>query len=165
MKFAALVALVLLAASFVASPTLATETVLVTHDGVWWGSLSRSDKLTAVEGMLVGYEAGYDSAKLTGANLLFTPLMFSTLDPKSKQALSPFNATARANPRAFRAFVDAVNAQEPSFADRTFGTMVDKIDEVYKAHPKLLKTGVWNFVECAATSGQDCEAFAKAYEQ
>jgi hypothetical protein len=162
----AMVALVLLAVYFVTSPAIATETILVSHDGVWWQSLSRPDKLIAVEGMLVGYRAGYDSAAMSGAEVLFTPhIVRAPISPKSKLALSPLNVTARDHSRAFGAFVDAVLDQRPSLADRTFGTMVDKIDHVYSAHPKLLKTEVSSFVECAVTSGQDCEALARAYEQ
>ncbi len=37
---------------FVVNAAVAPETKLVTFDGTWWDSLSRSSKITAIEGML-----------------------------------------------------------------------------------------------------------------
>ena len=45
--------------SLTQSACFSSERTYVTFDGAWWTSMTVSEKLTAVQGMLVGYRGGY----------------------------------------------------------------------------------------------------------
>jgi hypothetical protein len=60
----------------------------VIHDGVWWQSLTRDEKDTAVEGMLVGYQSGFDDASIAAGSVIVDPSSADQpVDQKSRQAL------------------------------------------------------------------------------
>jgi len=125
-----------------AQPVNSSETISVTLDGVWWMSLTPDEKVRAMQGMIVGFAAGYERGEINEYNETRP-----RGDPQLPKGLSP------------------VDPAEPTFADRTFGTMVSKMDAVFEGHPKLAKTLVQNFVECAGESGKDCESVALDVEK
>lgn len=129
-----IVASVLIGALLLLVPIELNATETVSFDGVWWGGLSRSDKLTAVEGMLSGMAAGYTAAMAA----MVSGGASSTLIGKVK-ALKP----------------------ESKF---TLGTIIDRIDAVYRDHPKLADIRVSQFVVCAANWDEGCEFTAKLVE-
>jgi hypothetical protein len=122
----------------------ATEVTYVNFDGVWWQGLTRVDKLLAVQGMLVGYHGGYSDA---GSD--------TWADCRAAMQLPPSQCDGQ---------MKRLNLQEPSFSDRSFGTIADRIDSVYENHPRLVKWRVANFVSCAAKSGENCEGLARYLE-
>ena len=102
-------------------------------DGEWWTTLSYTEKVRAVQGIIEGFSAGYEEA---ATNLIFEK---SVSIPVYKRVV----------------------AAEPSFANRNFTTSVDRLDQVYENHPRLLKTRVSLFVTCALVSGNNCDRLAK----
>ena len=113
-----------------AGTTTATVTDTVTFDGVWWQSMSRSDKLIAVQGMLVGYDSGY--------------LRAATLASDATEGTGT-------------TFFHTLTNQQPGMADLTFGQIVDRIDAVFISHSSLRSKDVSLFFECAAIESWDCE--------
>jgi len=118
----------------------ATTQTFVTHDGAWWQSLSRDEKITAVEGMLVGYSAGWEDAAFRSASDISTRLQRAGKN------------VGRSVAQHRQQLID----EEPQYGSRTFGVMVSKLDEVFNKYPKLSKTRVSLFVTCAVTSGENC---------
>ena len=168
MKFTRVIA-ILLALLFALVPAggSGTETTIVTTDGVWWQTLSHADKLTVVEGMLVGFQAGYRSAQGNAADALSPVSEYSDkhVSSASRKVLRPVAILADKTPKFYEEFDIAVSAEFPNVADRTFGTMVDRIDSVFDNHPKLAKLAVSRVFECAATSGQNCNTYISMFEK
>jgi hypothetical protein len=129
-------------------PVGSSETIIVTHDGVWWQSMDRAQRTIAIEGLLVGFDAGYGLASFYATTALQSNL----------------HQTGRFSPplQSFKRRVDKV---KPTLSDRTFKTMVDEIDKVYDTHPKLLKLNVSLFVQCAVMSGSKCDEPARIEER
>jgi len=106
----------------------ATETIVVTEDGAWWTSMTRGEKLIAVEGMLVGYDAGYESGVFEAA----------------------FKAVPTSANDLPRWVTPALKAQ-PDMSNRTFATTIDHLDAIFEHHPERSRWLVSPFFECAAT--------------
>ncbi len=129
------------------SATRATEQTIVTFDGAWWTSLDTSQKYAAVEGMIVGYQAGYQR----GAG-------------NAVEYMSPSEAKAQGFPAAFKAFSArgaalyqrAMNMNDAG-SDRTFGTMTNELDAYFVNQPTRAKELVEYRVWCAITSGAHCK--------
>jgi hypothetical protein len=119
-----------------ASPVNSTEVTVVTLDGVWWQTLGYSEKLAAVQGMSIGYDAAIEAAHVA---------FFETLTPSPKEPDRVYHK---------------LQAQETAFADRTFETMIRQIDAVFDRHPRLAKSLVSDFLLCSHTNGGNCEAVA-----
>jgi hypothetical protein len=117
-------------------------TQFVAFDGVWWQSLTSDEQNAAVQGMLIGYEAG----DLAGA----------TYPPLPKHAtISQIEAyTSRFE-----------HATQDSGSPNTFGVDADHLTAVYRDHPTLIKTMVSSFYKCAFKTTDGCEATAIEYEQ
>lgn len=114
----------------------ATETTVVSFDGLWWQSMTRSEKLVTVQGMLVGFDSGYDIAA-----------------GKASDATEGTSGTK---------FYNSLKDDAPDGTDYTFREIIDHIDSVYTRHPSLKKTLVWHFVACAISKNFDCEKKARA---
>jgi hypothetical protein len=163
-------------------PVLSTETVLVTHDGVWWESLTYDQKLAAVQGIMVGFEAGYSSARDAASDAIsdvdwscvpsdpHDPGCINRRDKVRRSTIQTIqtplkNITGAARIGYVNSLVSAVNTMKPSFADRTFGMIVTRLDQVFENHPRLAKTAVSTFFECAAISGMTCNAAITRWER
>lgn len=135
-RFAALL-LIAICVCFVFSPrpSVATVTSTVSFDGVWWQSMSRAEKLIAVQGMLVGYTAGYVRAASNASD--------ATEGPSQSK------------------FFETLVSQEPAEGDLTFGQIADRIDQVFVRHPVMRVRNVSLFVECSMIQNWDCEVTIK----
>jgi len=133
----------------------ATEIDTVIFDGYWWQGLSPVAKLSAVEGMLVGYEAGYfaggeaaEDAIMEGAGGWSVAcstkpcpaVRVSGLTASERSALHTYLGGSR--DKVTGAVGHARALKHPDFSQRHFGTIIERLDEVYNKHPKLLKINV-----------------------
>lgn len=134
-------ALVLCLAALALRPACATTTI--TLDGTWWQSLSYADKIAAVQGMLAGFLAGYHWAIFQ----ISINTGFQNASQRDQTAVYWIKKTAG----------KAYNMG----ASVSFGTIVSKIDAIYRDHPRLLSKSVEQFIVCAATPGNDCAAEVK----
>jgi len=155
-----------------------SELVLVTHDGVWWQGLTEDRKLAAVQGMLVGFDAGYTKAQIAAGNAIDVGVDITwtcvkpcppdgRITPSTRAALRALLKNGRGD-HSFglhNKFIDAMISQKPAFAGRTFGTMVERLNEVYQDRPALAKVAVSIFFVCAAVSGQNCDWEINAYSR
>jgi len=122
-------------------PASATETV--TFDGVWWQSLSRVDKDTAVQGMLAGYVSGYYRAKSDAGDAVFSKAKSLTMG----QSVGIYNL---------------IVSQQPPSMNAAFGTIIDRINDLYADHPETLKDATAYYIACAASDSGDCAEAIKA---
>lgn len=130
-----------------ALPSGATESV--SFDGVWWQQLLSPEKTVAVQGMLVGRDSGYLDGYSAGAGRLFD-------DPFYKLGLQ--RSSLADKKRAEKQYEKIGSYPTDKVGDDiTFGTIVDKIDAVYRDNPDLVKNAVFQFVACAGTKGMDCQ--------
>lgn len=107
-------------------PTSSTERTIVTIDGAWWNGLTLTEKLSAVQGILVGYDAGYEEAAFVMAYAHVTPTetnhQFAAVQ-RFHDLVSVYSRTLQKNTASL---------------DRSFGTMVQEIDD-YFSNRRLIK--------------------------
>jgi hypothetical protein len=131
---------------FAAKPASATTSL--TMDGVWWQTLSRDQKIIAVEGMLAGYHSGYGDGWNGGY----------------RYAIRAYNVPLSKSVPLLTNSLVASATSEPAFS-KTFGTYVDEIDVWYEAHPKRTSGFPADLLSrCFADAGpgQFCESYGSA---
>ena len=121
----------------------ATEQTVLTFDGAWWTGLTRAEKLMAVEGMIVGFGAGYGSGTFSSWLAVFS----------NRPKTPPANIKALFDKIQKRIVADTTTTGN----DRNFGTMVDELDNHFEGHDDRQKESVSQSVWCALTSGQHCK--------
>jgi hypothetical protein len=123
----------------------ATTTTTVTFDGAWWTGLPQEAKLAAIQGMLVGHDAGWRDAVFY-------------IDRR----VSAKNVTSAVRKQVYGLEYATLFAAPP-FGDRSFGVMVEKLDAVFVDHPERAKWLVSIYVACAASSGQNCDSLVHGH--
>jgi len=142
-----LIALVLLTSS----ASSGTVVSLVTLDGAWWTDLAQDQKLAAMQGMLVGHDAGWRSAvDGVAAGMAKADSWHGRANGWDKPTIAKW-----------RVYALKLN---PVFSNRTFAEMVDQMDSVFVGHPGRKKWIVSPFVLCAARSGSSCASYARSLE-
>lgn len=104
-------------------------------DASWWNGLTQRDKFRTVAGLMEGFDVGYEA----GA------------------------AAASIRAQKGEAFYLKVRSQRVRLTV-TFGTASDRIDAVYREHPKVANISVGHFIECAASTKVSCDDTAALYE-
>jgi len=103
-----------LAAALVFVSAQAGATVTLSMDGVWWQSLTRGEKVVAVQAVITGISTGYALGHSNGWS--------DTLDIFK---LTPTGADAR-----------KLGYGKPPHFSKSFGTYVDELDLWYEGHSK-----------------------------
>lgn len=102
---------------FISVPVGATTTL--TTDGVWWQGLSEDEKTFTIEGMVSGYNRGYEAGRSDGwyeaIHVLKVPISEQTAASKFASEPPP--------------------PKKPKFS-KTVGIYIDEINLWYKTHPK-----------------------------
>lgn len=150
---------VVVAVLSLAQAVRSTTVTYLTTDGIWWEGLSDEDRVVAVQGMLAGFNAGYNNA--------LAQALFDVADTAAKKT-GPFVYSKLSNveiANRFNGIMKQVQRERPSFAYRAFSKTADIITSTYENHPALAKTDVSVFVACAATNGFNCDKLAKSLDR
>jgi hypothetical protein len=123
------IALILACAALLIRPASATE--LVDFDGTWWTSLTDDEQVTAVEGLLGGYESGFNNGYLAaGVN-----------------DVNHYHSTRSA----------AQLTGDPSsnvHFTKTFGAYQQEITDFYSAHQSSMHATVGDVMSCLSDDPQ-----------
>jgi hypothetical protein len=134
--------LAVVAGAFLGGRLSASESV--TMDGSWWQGLDPSAKIAAAQGILAGYDGGYWWCR----------------DRYEESAI--YQKAMKANGVAWARLEGDLDGREQLRNFRlTFGTIVDRINSVYRDYPEVQKAEVSTFATCATTVGMDCSSTAR----
>lgn len=127
----------LLCVSLFSSPTPATQ--LVSFDGTWWTSLTDDEQVTAIEGLLGGYQAGFNNGYI--------------------RALS----NDRYHYHSTRTDAQAVGDPDShQYFSKTFGVYQQEVTDFYSQHPSSTDVLVGDVMACLSDKPQfTCDSVAK----
>lgn len=127
--------------------TSALATTTVEFDGVWWTSLTETQKLAAVQGLIGGYPSGWMSGSFSGEKAFLDAIKSdSSFTLAQKQRL------------AYLVHKTSGYARMPTYS-KTFGTYVHGIDDFYANHPDRMSIRPEYMVDCLADAPKrSCDA-------
>jgi hypothetical protein len=133
-------------AIFCISGPMALATESVTFDGVWWRSLSSSEQLVAVQGLLEGYHGGFNDGWAAA-------YVTVALD-------------GNASHKHFATLLDHRKSNADAVYSKTFGTYRNEITDFYDSHPSLVEKPLGLFFSCFADNpGMTCDQVARIFER
>ena len=119
----------LVLAFVIIAPAKATD--LVSFDGTWWTGLTDEQQLTAIQGLLSGYQEGYNSGYIAAA----------------VNDINHYHSTRS----------QAQLAGDPSASvhfSKTFGTYQQEVTDFYSQHNSSMTIAVGNVMSCLSDNPQ-----------